>query len=76
MEDKGLEQQEYDPARFAALEETVYATAHAFETLMQLLVDKGFFTQTELQQKMDDMAEHEDIEEVGFEANAPRDQED
>lgn len=75
MEDKTIDRQEYDPARIAALEETVYATAHAFETLMQLLIDKGFFSETELQQKMDDLAEHEDLEEVGYEADAPRDQE-
>lgn len=69
-------QQEYDPARFAALEETVFATAHALETLMQLMIEKGFFTETELEQKMDELAEHEDIEEVNYDADAPRDQDD
>ncbi len=70
------EGQEYDPARFEALQETVYGTAHALETLMQLMIDKGFFTKAELTQKMDDMAEHEDLEEVGYDADAPRDKDD
>ena len=73
MDDIANEQQEFDPARFQALEETVYGTAHALETLLQLLIDKGFFTEAELTEKMDALAEHEDIEEVGYDASAPRD---
>jgi uncharacterized protein YceH (UPF0502 family) len=68
------ERQEFDPARFEALEETVYGTAHALETLLQLLIDKGFFTGTELHEKMDALAEHEDVEEVGHDADALREQ--
>lgn len=66
------ERQEFDPARFEALEETVYGTAHALETLLQLMIDKGFITETELREKMDELAEHEDVEEVGHDADAPR----
>ncbi len=65
---------EFDAAKFQALEEMTYATSHALETLMNLLVEKGFFTEEELLKKMDDLAEHEDIEEVGYDAHAPRDQ--
>jgi len=72
MEDERTDNQEFDPAKFQALEEMVYATSHALETLMNLMVEKGFFTQEELLSKMDDLAEHEDIEELGHDADAPR----
>lgn len=65
--------QEFDQAKFEALEEMTYATSHALETLINLMVDKGFFSEDELLKKMDDLAAHEDIEEVGHDADAPRD---
>ncbi len=63
----------YDSSRIEALEETVYATAHALETFLELMIEKGFITEKELLQKMDDLAEHEDVEELGYDADAPRD---
>ncbi|MBN1275447.1 hypothetical protein JXA12_04115 [Candidatus Woesearchaeota archaeon] len=67
------EGQEFDPARFQALEEVVYHTSHVLEMVMQLLVDKGYFTEEELVKKMEEFVEHEDTEEVGYDADAPRD---
>ena len=71
------EPKEFDDARIQALEEVVYHTSSAFEALMNLLVDKGFVTERELLEKMDGVADQDDdIEEVGFDANAPREPDD
>ena len=65
--------EEFDQARFEALEEVVYHTSHALETMIQLMVDKGYFSEEELMKKMDELVAVEDTEEVGFDADAPRD---
>ena len=38
------------------------------------MVDKGYFSEDELMKKMDELVEVEDTEEIGFDADAPRDQ--
>ncbi len=67
-----MDEHEIDPARFQAVEEVVYHTSHALEMLMQLMVDKGYFTEEELLKKMEEFVEHEDTEEIGHDADAPR----
>ncbi len=74
MEKSETHDETIDAEKFKAIEELVYGTNHALETLLQLMIDKGFFTQQELLEKMDALAEHEDVEELGFDADAPRDQ--
>ncbi len=63
-----------DLDKLQALEEVAYSTNHALETVIQLLIDKGYFTQKEYFDKMSEGAD-DDAEEVGFDANAPRDKE-
>lgn len=70
-----MDEQEYDPARMQAAEEVTFATSNALNTLMQLLIDKGFITEDELLKKMNDMSEFEDTEEVGLDADKGRDSE-
>ena len=63
---------EFDDEKLRAMEEMIYATSNALETLMQLLIDKNVLSEKELIDKMDELAEEEDVEEVGFDADAPR----
>ncbi len=67
------EAKSHDPSRLDAIEETTYATAHALETFIELMIQKGFLTEEELLKKMDEMVDHEDVEELAYDANAPRD---
>jgi len=71
-----MDKDSFEPARVQALEEVVYQTNAALETLLQLMIDKGYFTEQELMEKMDELAEHEDedSEELQRDAEAPRDQ--
>ncbi|MFP4524144.1 MAG: hypothetical protein ACLFO2_02375 [Candidatus Woesearchaeota archaeon] len=71
-----MDKETFEPARIQALEEVVYQTNAALETLLQLMIDKGYFTEQELMEKMDELAEHEDedSEELQRDAEAPRDQ--
>ena len=72
-----MDEQEYDPARFQAVEEATYHTSAALEALLNVLVEKGVLTEQELLEKLDGLAEHDDdVEELGFDANAPRDPDD
>ena len=73
-----MDKETFEPARIQALEEVVYQTNSALETLLQLMIDKGYFTEQELMEKMDELAEHEDedSEELQRDAQSPRDQED
>lgn len=70
-----MDEQEYDPARFQAIEEATYHTSAALEALLNILVEKGVLTEQELIEKMDGLAmQEEDVEELGHDANAPREQ--
>lgn len=72
-----MDNQEYDPARIEAIEEVTYHTSNAFEALLNLLVEKGLVSEREILQKMDELVgHHEDIEELGHDADAPRDPDD
>ena len=64
--------EEFDMDRVRAIEEMTYQTANAVETLVQVLIDKGMITEKELVDKMDELAGGEDIEELGHDADAPR----
>lgn len=64
-----------DEQKMESMEEVVYQTAHAVETVIQLMIDKGFFTEQELINKMEELSEQEeDDEELSHDADAPRDQ--
>ncbi|MBD3209121.1 hypothetical protein GF367_01725 [Candidatus Woesearchaeota archaeon] len=67
-----MEQKDFDPVRIDTLEEAVYHTSNALEALLNVMVEKGMVTEQELIDKMDVMAEHEDVEELGHDADAPR----
>lgn len=72
-----MDKQEYDPAKIEALEEVTFHTSNAFEALLNLLIEKGVVSEREIIDKMDSLIGHdEDDEELGFDANAPRDPED
>lgn len=72
-----MDKQEYDPQKIEALEEVTYHTSNAFEALLNLLIEKGVVSEREIMDKMDSLVGHdEDIEEVGFDASAPRDPDD
>lgn len=65
--------EDMDPTRFAAVEEVAYGTQTALENLLALLIEKGYISKQELLDKLDGLAVAEDVEEVGFDADAPRD---
>lgn len=65
---------DFDDDKLRAMEEMIYATSNALETLMELLIDKGVITETELIEKMDALAGEEDVEELAHDADAPREQ--
>jgi len=68
--------EEYDQTRFEALEEATYHTSNTMEALLNVLVDKGIVSEKELLEKMDSMIVQEDAEELGFDADSPRDRDD
>lgn len=70
-----MSNEEFDSAKFAALEEVTYHNSNAFEALLNLLIEKGVVSEREILDKMDSLVGfNEDSEELGFDADAPRDQ--
>ena len=69
-----MDEQKIDEERIGALEEVAYHTSNAFEALLNVLVEKGVISERELLDKMDSLVGIDDTEELGFDADAPRDQ--
>jgi hypothetical protein len=69
-----MDENKIDAERFEALEEVTYHTSNAFEALLNVLVEKGVISERELLDKMDSLVGIDDAEELGFDADAPRDQ--
>jgi hypothetical protein len=68
--------EQFDPARFEALEEVTFHTSNSMEALLNLLIEKGLISERELMEKIDTLMMPEDEEELGFDADSPRDRDD
>jgi hypothetical protein len=66
--------EEMDNTQMEAMQEVVYGTNAALETLIQLLVEKGIVSESEFKAKMESIFEEsEEVLEDEHDANAPRD---
>jgi hypothetical protein len=64
----------FDDKRLEAMEEMIYGTSNALETLMQIMIDKQMLTEKELFDKMDELAHaQESDDEDSQDADAPAD---